>query len=42
MKNGQIFACKSTARGHLNLEYLDEFSGRNSAIMEGSNKEDAG
>lgn len=28
MKNGQIFAHKSTARGRLDLEYLDETSGR--------------
>jgi hypothetical protein len=28
MKNGQIFAHKSTARGRLDLEYLDEISSR--------------
>lgn len=34
MKNGQIFAHKSTARGRLDLEYLDETSGRKVSLRE--------
>ncbi len=34
MKNGQIFAHKSTARGRLDLEYLDETSGRKISLRE--------
>lgn len=34
MKNGQIFAYKSTARGRLDLEYLDETSGRKISLRE--------
>lgn len=34
MKNGQIFAHKSTARGGLDLEYLDETSRRKVALRE--------
>ncbi|MBE2204041.1 MAG: hypothetical protein IAE94_06875 [Chthoniobacterales bacterium] len=34
MKNGQIFAHKSTARGRLDLEYLDETSGRKLGLRE--------
>ena len=32
MKNGQIFAHKSTARGRLDLEYLDETSSRKASL----------
>ena len=32
MKNGQIFARKSTARGRLDLEYLDETSNRKATL----------
>ena len=32
MKNGLIFAHKSTARGRLDLEYLDESSGRKASL----------
>ena len=32
MKNGLIFAHKSTARGRLDLEYLDETSGRKASL----------
>ena len=34
MKNGQIFAHKSTARGRLDLEYLDETSSRKVSLRE--------
>lgn len=34
MKNGQIFARKSTARGGLDLEYLDETSRRKVSLRE--------
>ena len=34
MKNGQIFAHKSTARGGLDLEYLDETSRRKVSLRE--------
>lgn len=34
MKNGQIFARKSTARGRLDLEYLDETSSRKVSLRE--------
>jgi hypothetical protein len=34
MKNGQIFAHKSTARGRLDLEYLDECSNRKVSLRE--------
>jgi hypothetical protein len=34
MKNGQIFAHKSTARGRLDLEYLDETSRRKVSLRE--------
>ncbi|MGC1481314.1 MAG: hypothetical protein WA771_12460, partial [Chthoniobacterales bacterium] len=34
MKNGQIFARKSTARGRLDLEYLDETSGRKKSLRQ--------
>ena len=34
MKNGQIFAHKSTARGALDLEYLDETSRRKVSLRE--------
>ena len=34
MKNGQIFAHKSTARGLLDLEYLDETSRRKVSLRE--------
>jgi hypothetical protein len=34
MKNGQIFAHKSTARGSLDLEYLDETSRRKVSLRE--------
>ena len=34
MKNGQIFARKSTARGSLDLEYLDETSRRKVSLRE--------
>jgi hypothetical protein len=34
MKNGQIFAHKSTARGRLDLEYLDERSNRKVSLRE--------
>lgn len=34
MKNGQIFAHKSTARGRLDLEYLDETSNRKVSLRE--------
>ncbi len=34
MKNGQIFAHKSTARGRLDLEYLDETSERKVSLRE--------
>ncbi len=34
MKNGQIFARKSTARGRLDLEYLDETSNRKVSLRE--------
>lgn len=39
MKNGQIFAHKSTARGRLDLEYLDETSGRKVSLREHANME---
>ncbi len=34
MKNGQIFAHKSTARGRLDLEYLDEVSSRKISLRD--------
>ena len=34
MKNGQIFARKSTARGLLDLEYLDENSRRKVSVRQ--------
>ena len=37
MKNGQIFARKSTARGGLDLEYLDETSRRKVSLRERAN-----
>jgi hypothetical protein len=37
MKNGQIFARKSTARGGLDLEYLDETSRRKISLREREN-----
>lgn len=37
MKNGQIFAHKSTARGRLDLEYLDETSSRKASLRERAN-----
>jgi hypothetical protein len=37
MKNGQIFARKSTARGGLDLEYLDETSRRKNSLREREN-----
>ena len=37
MKNGQIFAHKSTARGELDLEYLDETSRRKVSLREREN-----
>ncbi len=39
MKNGQIFAHKSTARGRLDLEYLDETSGRKVSLRERADME---
>lgn len=39
MKNGQIFARKSTARGRLDLEYLDETSGRKASLRERADME---
>jgi len=39
MKNGQIFAKKSTARGRLDLEYLDETSGRKVSLRERADME---
>lgn len=39
MKNGQIFAHKSTARGQLDLEYLDETSNRKVSLRERSDLE---
>lgn len=39
MKNGQIFAHKSTARGRLDLEYLDETSNRKVSLRERSDME---
>jgi hypothetical protein len=37
MKNGQIFAHKSTARGRLDLEYLDETSSRKASLRNRAN-----
>ena len=37
MKNGQIFARKSIARGRLDLEYLDETSSRKVSLRERNN-----
>jgi hypothetical protein len=37
MKNGQIFARKSTARGGLDLEYLDETSRRKVSLRKREN-----
>jgi hypothetical protein len=39
MKNGQIFAHKSTARGGLDLEYLDETSRRKASLRERADME---
>ena len=39
MKNGQIFAHKSTARGRLDLEYLDERSNRKVSLRERASME---
>ncbi len=39
MKNGQIFARKSTARGRLDLEYLDETSSRKVSLRERADME---
>ncbi len=39
MKNGQIFARKSTARGRLDLEYLDETSSRKISLRERADME---
>jgi hypothetical protein len=39
MKNGQIFAHKSTARGGLDLEYLDETSRRKVSLRERADME---
>jgi hypothetical protein len=39
MKNGQIFAHKSTARGRLDLEYLDECSNRKVSLPERASME---
>ena len=39
MRNGQIFAHKSTARGRLDLEYLDETSTRKVSLRERSDME---
>lgn len=39
MKNGQIFARKSTARGRLDLEYLDETSQRKVSLRERADME---
>ncbi|MGB7838700.1 MAG: hypothetical protein WBL40_11385, partial [Terrimicrobiaceae bacterium] len=39
MKNGQIFAHKSTARGRLDLEYLDETSSRKVSLRERADME---
>jgi hypothetical protein len=39
MKDGQIFARKSTARGRLDLEYLDETSSRKVSLRERSDME---
>ena len=39
MKNGQIFAYKSTARGGLDLEYLDETSRRKALLRERADME---
>jgi hypothetical protein len=39
MKNGQIFAYKSTARGGLDLEYLDETSRRKVSLRERADME---
>lgn len=39
MKNGQIFAHKSTARGRLDLEYLDETSSRKVSLREDASME---
>ena len=40
MKNGQIFARKSTARGRLDLEYLDETSGRKKSLRQRAEMDD--
>jgi hypothetical protein len=39
MKNGQIFAYKSTARGRLDVEYLDERSNRKVSLRERASME---
>ena len=39
MTNGQIFARKSTARGRLDLEYLDETSSRKVSLREHADME---
>jgi len=39
VKNGQIFAHKSTARGRLDLEYLDELSNRKASLRERADME---
>jgi hypothetical protein len=39
VKNGQIFARKSTARGRLDLEYLDETSSRKVSLRERADME---
>jgi len=39
VKNGQIFAHKSTARGGIDLEYLDETSRRKASLRERADME---